>query len=295
MHGFVIGENRMPFTFAKREDKIKRMSSWVKGSSNTVKKKKMDEILKFWSCDLYNEEDVSTFQQKPFYRIDDYIFQFPWLTAFQNVNTMMVNYARKLFKNRAELKIETDNIELNLAEKFKNAGFQVFCQYQPLDREVGEIDLIAVYENHVIVTEVKSTYIKSSIQEIYEYRNFTLNKAAYQLSKKVAHVRNEFLRQYFENLDDVKIHSWIIDTTLEFDHQFFDNHLKISMDEIIISLNGKFDFMDSIVEGSLDVEEVSNNIDPLKFIDDIENDRFWKHQLGNYNNFMNRMMSKLNV
>lgn len=295
MHGFVIGENRMPFTFAKREDKIKRMSSWVKGSSNTVKKKKMDEILKFWSCDLYNEEDVSTFQQKPFYRIDDYIFQFPWLTAFQNVNTMMVNYARKLFKNRAELKIETDNIELNLAEKFKNAGFQVFCQYQPLDREVGEIDLIAVYENHVIVTEVKSTYIKSSIQEIYEYRNFTLNKAAYQLSKKVAHVRNEFLRQYFENLDDVKIHSWIIDTTLEFDHQFFDNHLKISMDEIIISLNGKFDFMDSIVEGSLDVEEVSNNIDPLQFIDDIENDRFWKHQLGNYNNFMNRMMSKLNV
>ncbi|WP_258292357.1 hypothetical protein, partial [Escherichia marmotae] len=29
MHGFVIGENRMPFTFARQEDKIKRMSSWV--------------------------------------------------------------------------------------------------------------------------------------------------------------------------------------------------------------------------------------------------------------------------
>ncbi|RZG87567.1 hypothetical protein EXE10_04400 [Acinetobacter sp. WCHAc060033] len=295
MHGFAIGENRMPFTFAKREDKIKRMSSWVKGSSNTVKKKKMAQILTFWSCDLYHENDISTFQQKPFYKIDDFIFQFPWLTAFQNVNTMMINYVRKLHKNRSELRSETDNIELNLADKFKNAGFQVFCQYQPQDSEVGEIDLIALYDNNVIVAEVKSTYIKSSIQEIYEYRNFTLNKAAYQLSKKVAYVRNEFLNQYFENVDDVKIHSWIIDTTLEFDHQYLGNHLKISMDEIIISLNGKVDFMDSIVDGLLDEEGVVNNIDPLKFIDDIENDKFWTHQIGNYDGFMNRMLSKLNV
>lgn len=295
MHGFVIGENRMPFTFAKYEEKIKRMSSWVKGSSNTVKKKKMDQILTFWSCDLYHEDDVSTFEQKPFYKIDDFIFQFPWLTAFQNVNTMMINYVRKLHKNRLELRNETDNIELNLAENFKKAGFQVISQYQPLDRDVGEIDLIAIYSHHVIVIEIKSTYIKSSIQEIYEYRHFTLNKAAYQLSKKVAYVKNEILNQYFENLDGVKIHSWIIDTTLEFDHQYFDNHLKMSMDEIIISLKGKADFMDAIVEGSFDIENVSYSIDPLKFIDDIENDKFWKHQLGKYDHFMNRMMSKLNA
>lgn len=295
MHGFVISENRMPFTFSKHEDKIKRMSAWVKGSSNTVKKKKMHQILTFWSCDLYNENDVSSFQQKPFYKIDDFIFQFPWLTAYQNLNTSMINYVRKLHKNRLELRSETDNIELNLAEKFKQVGFQVIGQYQPIDRDVGEIDLIAIYGNHVLVAEVKSTYIRSSIQEIYEYRNFTLNKAAYQLSKKVAFVKKDFLNQYFENLDDIKIHSWIIDTTLEFDHHYFDNHLKISMDEIIISLNGKVDFMDSIVEGVFDEEEVVNNIDPLKFIDDIENNKFWTHQLGNYDNFMNRMMSKLNV
>ncbi len=295
MHGFVIGENRMPFTFAKHEDKIKRMSSWVSGSSNTIKKKKMDKILTFWSCDLYQEEDNSTFQQKPFYKIDDFIFQFPWLAAFQNVNTMMINYVRKFHKNRLELRSETDNIELNLAEKFKNAGFRVFCQYQPRDREVGEIDLIALYDNHVIVAEIKSTYIKSSIQEIYEYRNFTLNKAAYQLSKKVAYIRNEFLNQYFENIDNVKIHSWIIDTTLEFDHQYFDNHLKMSIDEIIISLNGTVNFMDSIVDGLFDEEKVVKNIDPLKFIDDIENDRFWTHQISSYENSMIRMLSKLNV
>ena len=293
MHGFVIGENRMPFTFARQEDKIKRMSSWVKGSSNTVKKKKMEQILNFWTCDLYSEDHHSTFQQKPFYKIDNFVFQFPWLTAFQNVNTMMINYVRKLHKNRLELKSETDNIELNLAEKFKNAGFNVFCQYQPVDREVGEIDLIAICENHVIVVEVKSTYIKSSIQEIYEYRNFTLNKAAYQLSKKVEFVKNGFLNQFFENLDDVKIHSWIIDTTLEFDHEYFGDHLKVSLDEVIITSNCESEFMQKLVDEQFDIEKDEVKIDPIQFLESIEKNTFWSKQLGNYDHYMEKMLSKL--
>lgn len=293
MHGFVIGENRMPFTFARQEEKIKRMSSWVKGSSNTVKKNKMEQILNFWTCDLYREDDHSTFQQKPFYKIDDFIFQFAWLTAYQNLNTAMINYVRKLHKNRLELRSETDNIELNLAEKFQNAGFRVFCQYQPLDREVGEIDLIAICENHVIVAEVKSTYIKSSIQEIYEYRNFTLNKAAYQLSKKVSHVRDNFLNQYFENLNDVKIHSWIIDTTLEFDHEYFGEHLKISMDEAIIMLSSNMDFINSLVQSSFFEEQENMKIDQIQFINLIESNTFWMKQIGNYEHNIQKILDKL--
>ena len=61
-------------------------------------------------------------QQKPFYKIDNFVFQFPWLTAFQNVNTMMINYVRKLHKNRLELKSETDNIELNSLLSFSIIG-----------------------------------------------------------------------------------------------------------------------------------------------------------------------------
>ena len=293
MHGFVIGENRMPFTFARQEEKIKRMSSWVKGSSNTVKKNKMEQILNFWTCDLYREDDHSTFQQKPFYKIDDFIFQFAWLTAYQNLNTAMINYVRKLHKNRLELRSETDNIELNLAEKFQNAGFRVFCQYQPLDREVGEIDLIAICENHVIVAEVKSTYIKSSIQEIYEYRNFTLNKAAYQLSKKVSHVRDKILNQYFETLNDVKIHSWIIDTTLEFDHEYFGEHLKISMDEAIIMLSSNMDFINSLVQSSFFEEQENMKIDQIQFINLIESNTFWMKQIGNYEHNIQKILDKL--
>jgi hypothetical protein len=157
MHGFIIGENRMPMTFALENDKSKKMSSWITEGSNNQKLKQMKKILKFWSFDLYDENDQSTYMQKPFYRIDDFIFQFPWLTAFQNLNTAMINYVRKLHKNRLELKSETDQIELNLAEKLDRIGFQVFCQYVPSEGNAGEIDLIAMYDNHVIVAVVKST------------------------------------------------------------------------------------------------------------------------------------------
>ena len=293
MHGFIIGENRMPMTFALENDKSKKMSSWITEGSNNQKLKQMKKILKFWSFDLYDENDQSTYMQKPFYRIDDFIFQFPWLTAFQNLNTAMINYVRKLHKNRLELKSETDQIELNLAEKLDRIGFQVFCQYVPSEGNAGEIDLIAMYDNHVIVAEVKSTYIRSSIQEIYEYKKFVLNKASYQLDNKVEYIKRHFLSRHFEDINDVIIHSWIIDTTLEFDHEYFGNHLKVSLDEVIITSNCESEFMQKLVDEQFDIEKDEVKIDPIKFLESIEKNTFWSKQLGNYDHYMEKMLSKL--
>ena len=293
MHGFIIGENRMPMTFALENDKSKKMSSWITEGSNNQKLKQMKKILKFWSFDLYDENDQSTYMQKPFYRIDDFIFQFPWLTAFQNLNTAMINYVRKLHKNRLELKSETDQIELNLAEKLDRIGFQVFCQYVPSEGNAGEIDLIAMYDNHVIVAEVKSTYIRSSIQEIYEYKKFVLNKASYQLDNKVEYIKRHFLSRHFEDINDVIIHSWIIDTTLEFDHGYFGNHLKVSLDEVIITSNCESEFMQKLVDEQFDIEKDEVKIDPIQFLESIEKNTFWSKQLGNYDHYMEKMLSKL--
>ncbi|NNH78629.1 hypothetical protein HLH17_13345 [Acinetobacter sp. ANC 5380] len=292
MHGFVIGENRMPMTFSWQKDKAKKMSSWIDASSNNEKNRIMNQILNFWSCDLYDEIDDSSLIQKPFYKIDDLIFQFPWLTAFQNLNTSMVNYVRKLYKNRLELKGETDQIELNLAEKFKAAGFKVFPQYLPACSQVGEIDLIAIYENHILVVELKSSYIRSSIKEIYEYRNFTLNKAAYQLTKKVEYVKSDFVQKHFENDKELKIHSWIVDTTLEFDHEYFGGHLKVSLDEVIISLTSDNYFMKHIIEGNLDRKEQTSQVNGINFINHIENNKFWSEQLENHEGYVEQMVAK---
>ena len=292
MHGFMIGENRMPFTFATQQEKSKKMSSWIVEGSTNEKIKKMNQILKFWTCDLYDLNDQATYMQKPFYKIDDFIFQFPSLTAFQNLNTAMINYVRKLHKNRLELKSETDQIELNLAEKLDRIGFQVFCQYVPSEGNAGEIDLIAMYENHVIVAEVKSTYIRSSIQEIYEYKNFVLNKASYQLDNKVEYIKRHFLSKHFGDINDVIIHSWIIDTTLEFDHEYFGDHLKVSLDEVIITSNCESEFMKKLVGEQFEIEKDEVQISPIQFLESIEKNIFWSKQLDNYDHYMEKMLSK---
>ena len=293
MHGFMIGENRMPFTFATEQEKSKRMSSWIVEGSTNEKIKKMNQILKFWTCDLYDLNDQATYMQKPFYKIDEFIFQFPWLTAYQNLNTAMINYVRKLHKNHRNLKSETDQIELNLAEKLAKIGFQVFCQYVPSEGNAGEIDLIAMYENHVIVAEAKSTYIRSSIQEIYEYKKFVLNKASYQLDNKVEYIKRHFLSKHFGDINDVIIHSWIIDTTLEFDHEYFGDHLKVSLDEVIITSNCESELMQKLVDEQFDIEKDEVKIDPIQFLESIEKNTFWSNQLSNYDHYMEKMLSKL--
>ncbi|UOB53656.1 NERD domain-containing protein [Acinetobacter junii] len=281
---------KLPLLYSTILNRCSKQFSLLYGGSKKGKLQRIHDVYEFWSCDLKNTMEDFSFSHKPFLKIDDIIFQFPWISGVQNINTSVVNYLRKLHKNRLELKKETSHIELRLGSFFEKVGFKVFCSYNPLVGDSGEIDLIAIYKNHVIVVEVKSTYIRSSIQEIYEYRNFTLNKAAYQLTKKVEYVKSEFICNYLKNIEDVKVHSWIVDTTLEFDHEYFDNHLKISLDEIIITLNGDTDFMSSIVNGSFMEKENKNVIDPLEFIQAIESNDFWKKQLINYDDYMSKMM-----
>ncbi|MFV5492354.1 NERD domain-containing protein [Acinetobacter sp. ASP199] len=188
---------------------------------------------------------------------------------------------------------ETDYIESRLGKILEKTGFKVFTSYKPIGTDAGEIDLIAIYGNHVIIAEVKSTYIRSSIQEIHEYKNFTLNKASYQLDKKVEYIKKYFLKEHFSDLSEVVLHTWVIDTTLEFDHEYIGDHLKVSLDEIIISLNGHKDFMDSFVNSDFDLKKSIDRVDPIQFLESIENNLFWNKQIGNYDDNLQGMLQKL--
>ncbi|MHA3048731.1 NERD domain-containing protein, partial [Acinetobacter sp. ANC 4639] len=293
LYGFSIGQNRMPIIYNWQKNKVKKMSSWIVEGDSYKKISQMNQILNFWSCDLYDEDDMSSIMQKPFYKIDQMIFQFPWLTAYQNLNTSVINYARKLHKNRADLKKETDGIEVNLGKKFQDSGFQVFTQYVPISGDAGEIDLIVIYDNHVLIVEIKSSYIRSSLKEIYEYRNFVLKKAAYQLTKKVEYIKSEFLPKYFDNPREVQMHSWIIDTSLEFDHEYFDGHLKLSLDEVIIRLSNHEDYMGEIFDGDFISQSKSNSLDKIEFFRSTELNEFWEKQLKSYSSYIDQMSDKI--
>lgn len=101
-----------------------------------------------------------------------------------------------------------------------------------------------------------------------------MNKASYQLDNKVEYIKRHFLSRHFEDINDVIIHSWIIDTTLEFDHEYFGNHLKVSLDEVIITSNCESEFMQKLVDEQFDIEKDEVKIDPIQFLESIEKIHF---------------------
>ena len=274
--GALIGQNRMPITFATQKEKAIKMSDWIIEGSGNKKVKEMSRILDFWSKDLRDGSDTF-YIEKSFYKIDDYLFALPWMSAQKNFSTATINTFRKMYKNRRELKNETELMEKNLAKLFRNYDCKVFCQHEPSQLAIGEIDLIVVSGYTVLVIELKSSYIKSSVKEIYEYRNLVLKKAAYQLNKKINYVKEVFLQELGESKQKFKIHSWIVDTTLEFDHQYIDGFLKLSFEELLIVLNKHEMFITDMLTEDITVK---NNLNLATLIQNIESDNFWKTNLA---------------
>ena len=280
MDGLLIGQNRMPITFSTHKDKAIKMSDWIIEGGKNKRVREMSCILDFWSRDLRDGSDVS-YVEKSFYKIDDYIFALPWMSAQKNFNTATINTFRKLYKNRANLKSETDLMEQNLAGLLAKCKGRVYSQYEPSESGVGEIDAIVVSEDKVLVIELKSTYVKSSVKEIYEYRNFVLKKAAYQLSRKSEYVRDVFLPSLGLNSSQFSIHSWIVDTTLEFDHEYIDGFLKVSFEELVIILNGHKQYLSNMMDND------NTNKNPLSgyeenleaLIESVEGNTFWTTNL----------------
>lgn len=279
--GLSEGKDRMPLNHAKMKDKAISMSDWILEGSGNSKKREMSRILDFWSQDL-REGESSSYGEKSFYKLDGYMFSLPWVTFQKNFNTATINTFRKLYKNRASLKSETDLMEQNLAGLLAKCKGRVYSQYEPSESGVGEIDAIVVSEDKILVIELKSTYVKSSVKEIYEYRNFVLKKAAYQLSRKSEYVRDVFLPSLGLDSSQFSIHSWIVDTTLEFDHEYIDGFLKVSFEELVIILNGHKQYLSNMMDND------NTNKNPLSgyeenleaLIESVEGNTFWTTNLS---------------
>ena len=280
MNGFLIDQNRMPITFATQKEKSIKMSDWIIEGDKSQKIKDMSRILNFWAYDLLEDNGIS-YSEKTFYKIDEYLFSLPWMSARKNFNTAIINTFRKNYKNRSGLKSETDLMEKNLAGLLDRYESRVYSQHEPSESGVGEIDAIVVTNNKVLIIELKSTYIKKSFQERYSYRSIVLKKAAYQLSRKTSYVREVFLPHLGLDASKLTIHSWIVDTTLEFDHEYIDGFLKISFEELVIILNGHKQYLSNMLDND------NTNKNPLSayeenleaLIESVEGNTFWTTNL----------------
>jgi hypothetical protein len=185
------------------------------------------------------------------------------MVAFQNNSTAALNNLRRIGANRTDARSETAAIELRLAECFKTRNFKVLLNYHPqktLDHDPGEIDLICALEGHVIVLEVKSTFLRSTKKDAWFHKTRTLRKAGQQIGKKVKAVKQALLTdENFKSslgLDtcDVKslVSGWIVDTSIEHDHELFSGYPKVSLEEMIIALRDDSQLLfeiDKFVEG----------------------------------------------
>lgn len=157
--------------------------------------------------------------------------------------------AETMSTDGGEAREETQRIEAGLAQAFTARGFAVALNWQPdraLHGDAGEVDLICAMDGIALVIEVKSTFIRKSHKEAFQHAANTLRHAGRQVSRKaqavVVDLRGaDALRQAMRlpcetSAAAPRVIGWIVDTSIECDHQRFLGALKVSLEEVLIAL-----------------------------------------------------------
>lgn len=297
--GLLNGENRFPMTWAEEDQKIKRTTGWTvcekypQGSSLAAK-----AILDFWTSDLkalskslkeHPQSLVPTLCERPFYKIGRYNFQFPWVVAQQNNLTAVVNNLRRIGARRSGQMSETRRIELRLADQLRQRGFAVEVGYEPERTEQedpGEVDLICYRDGLAILLEIKSGYIRKNLHEIWLHRTNTLRKAAWQLRRKSSAVvsalkRDDLLREKLGCLDlnpGKHLQAWIVDTSIEFDQQWVDGFLVVSLESLQVILRDERQLLRDVNQVP---QEMTDTMFPdgffaARFVEVVKSAEVWK-------------------
>ncbi len=301
--GLIQGfQNRFPFTWSTPNDKAKSMVGWTVSEQEPQGSfKSAQAVNEFLTSDLV--ELAQQLKKNPVYkppRLYERTFlkmgqlqvQFPWMMTYQDNTSAIINNLRRLGSTRAAVKDETSRIEANLAEAFEAKGFRVMTGFHPEVTETsnpGEIDLVCIRDKSVIVIEVKSSYLRSSQSEVWQYRTKTLRKAGIQVKRKLESIKSLLTEapQLFSNngvpeiATDTSYHGWIVDTCGELDHELFSGYLKVTVDEILIALRDEADWLQTIEDFGHCVPRkefslYSDGFSANRFIDVIETGKVWE-------------------
>jgi Holliday junction resolvase-like predicted endonuclease len=185
--------------------------------------------------------------ERPILKMGQTLVQLPWVVGLQNNSTAAINNLRRLGARRNETRAETRCIETQLGALLETRGFKVVLNWSPPvgpDGNAGEVDVICARDGTVLVLEVKSTYLRRSQQDAWQHETTTLRKAGLQMHRKVAAVQQALADQpelaqrlgLETGAAATNICGWIVDTSIECDHQRFCGFLKVSLEELVIAL-----------------------------------------------------------
>ena len=307
-----IPQNRFPITFSDRAAKIESIRPWtVSKNFPQGLAKAAEAILDFWTSDLSGLSKqmrsgqsafIPELHERPILKMGCYLFQLPWVVAMQNNANAAINNLRRIGARRGEAREETDRIEQRLGKSLECRGFKVLLNYHPTKSEEdnpGEIDVICARDGHILVLEIKSTYMRRSFKEAWLHKTTTLRKAGLQLCRKLKAVESALILDNdlanslgFKSADEVgSIQGWIVDTCIEHDHEKFSRFLKVSLEEVLIALRddrhllndplGMFSSQGVNID-KIDINEVNahstlypNGFTGKYFIDVIEGQSVW--------------------
>ncbi len=300
-NGLVNGmRNRFPMTWSTVEHKVNGLVGWSvntefpQGNKNITK-----AIIDSWTVDLKElASDKATIiprlNERPYYKIGSYLFQFPWVVGQQNNANSAVNNLRRVGARRKNVQQETNRIEQLVGELLQKKGMNVVCGHHPKFLEgqenPGEIDVIAYVDDVLLLIEVKSGYIRSSRQEAWLHKTGTLRKAVWQLRRKENALKEALISDtelrnqlgYQRNGLPLIFKSWIVDTSLEFDGKEIDGYLVTGLETMIIALRDEKSFLNDFVEMMEDYnqdeprESLYPNLFSIKeFIQVIESGQVW--------------------
>lgn len=310
LEGFVEGENRLPLTWSDRTAKVDRITGWTVSTEHPDGSPRMaSAILDFWTSDWgvtrkrAREGAIGLrpeLFERPVLKLGQILIQLPWVVGVQNNSAAAINNLRRLGARRGEAGVETRRIEERLAGLFEGRGFAVALNWHPPAGEVsnaGEVDLVCHRDGVLIVIEVKSTYLRRSERDAWLHATTTLRKAGQQLRKKLAAVRDALAGESELRLtlgieclqSELQVRGWIVDTSIECDHERFSGFLKVSVEEVLIALRDERDLLmdmeragKRLMEGGvLDVGSTarhslySDGFDAAHFVDVIEQGAVW--------------------
>ena len=304
-------QNRLPLTWSSREAKVRNITGWTVTPSHPQGTARVaGAILDFWTYDLASiagrlradkHDLVPQLFERPVLKFGKTLVQLPWVVGMQNNSTAAINNLRRLGARRGQAREETQRIEANLAKLFEQRDFTVLMNWEPPreQRDAGEVDLIATRDGHLFVLEVKSTFIRRSQRDAWLHATTTLRKAGLQLMRKLDLIAklietDSSLRTALR-LDEAPmvagLHSWIVDTSLERDHQRFGGFLKVSVEEMVIALRDDrhlLSGLDGLLSGRLQEGRIAESEMPRqgstlyphgfsaeRFVDVIETGEVW--------------------
>jgi len=250
-------QNRMPLTWSDRDDKVAKIVGWTVTPAFPQGSRRMaGAILDFWTTDWVALAErlrqkanfpAPELLERPILKLGTYLFQLPWHLGLQNNSTAAINNLRRIGARRGESREETRRLEERLAKQFESRGFTVALNWNPPTDDpanAGEVDLVCARDGKVLVIEVKSTCIRRTQRDAWLHATTTLRKAGRQVQRKVAAVGRALASNCdLATLLDLKVAGggavtigWIVDTSIEHDHEHFSGHLKVSLEEVLIAL-----------------------------------------------------------